>query len=41
MEEVQLQEGERLLQIKSKLYQNDTSHSAFHCNLVLVIGRQE
>ncbi len=41
MEEVQLQEGEKLLQIKSKLYANDTSDSAFHCNLVLVIGRQE
>jgi hypothetical protein len=41
MEEVQLQEGERLFQIKSKLYNNSPGGSAYHCNLVLVIGRQE
>ena len=41
MEEVQLQEGERLLGIKSKLWDNTTTNSAYHCNLVLVIGRQE
>ncbi len=40
MKEVFLEEGERLLQIRSKHY-NDTCSKFYHCNLVLVFGKLE
>ena len=41
MQEVILNEGERLVGVRSKMYDNSTKNSAYHCNLVLVIGRLE
>ena len=42
MKEVFLEEGERLLQIRSKHYNNNDPGSKFyHCNLVLVFGKLE
>ena len=40
MKEVFLEEGERLLQIRSKHYDN-TGCKFYHCNLVLVFGKLE
>ncbi len=41
MKEVNLEAGERLVGVKSKLYDNTPEHSTAHCNLVLVIGKLE
>lgn len=41
VQEIPLQEGERLLAIKSKTYDNSASSNYHHCNMVLVIGRME
>jgi hypothetical protein len=41
MKEVKLEAGERLVGVKSKLYDNTPNNSTTHCNLVLVIGRLE
>ena len=41
MQEVILNEGERLVGVRSKMYDNGTTNSAYHCNLVLVIGKLE
>ncbi len=37
--EVTLEEGERLVGIRSKLYDDSTVNNTCHCNLVLVIGK--
>ncbi len=37
MKEVNLEAGERIVGVKSKLYDNTPANNTFHCNLVLVI----
>ena len=37
--EVLLEEGERLIGIRSKLLDNGTRKGAVHCNMTLIIGR--
>ncbi len=39
--EVNLAAGERLVGVKSKLYDNTLESNTIHCNLVLLIGRLE
>jgi hypothetical protein len=41
MREVKLEAGERLVGVKSKLYDNTPGYTTHHCNLVLMIGRLE
>ncbi len=41
MKEVNLEAGERLVGVKSKLWDNTPYNNTAHCNLVLVIGRLE
>ncbi len=41
MKEVKLEAGERLVGVKSKLYDNTPHNNTAHCNLVLIIGRLE
>ena len=41
MMEVYLEVGERLVGIRSRLFGDTPNKNAFHCNLVLVIGRIE
>lgn len=38
IEEIFLQEGERLLGVRSKSY-NDGDYVAFHCNMVFIFGK--
>jgi len=40
-QEIPLEEGERLVGVRSKMFINDSTHSALHCNMVLIIGRME
>ncbi len=40
-QEVVLEEGERLLAIRSTLYGDNKNTSTAHCNMTLVIGRME
>ena len=39
--EILLQEGEKLLGVRSTHYDDTDSNRAIHCNLVLVFGRME
>ncbi len=39
--EVTLEAGERLVGVKSKLYNNTPNDNTVHCNLVMVIGKLE
>ena len=39
MKEEQLEAGERLVAVKSRLWDNTPFNNTFHCNLVLVIGK--
>ena len=39
MIEVPLEASERLLAIKSKIYDKNAGNDAVHCNLVLVLGK--
>ncbi len=41
MKEVKLEAGERLVGVKSKLYDNTPENNTAHCDLVLVIGKLE
>ncbi len=41
MKEVNLEAGERLVGVKSKLLDNTTLCNTVHCNLVLVLGKLE
>ena len=41
MKEVNLEAGERLVGVKSKLYDNTPENNTIHCNLVLLIGKLE
>ncbi len=36
--EVVLEEGERLIGVQSKLYDNSPANNTLHCNMTLVIG---
>ena len=40
MTEVALEEGERLVQVKSRHW-DDTNNKCYHCNLVLVFAKLE
>ena len=37
-QEIPLAQGERLVGVRSKLYNQSATQSAYHCNVVLVIG---
>lgn len=37
--EVELEPGERLLGVRSKLYDDTTVNNTAHCNMVLVLGK--
>ena len=37
-QEIPLAQGERLVGVRSKLYDQNAGNSAAHCNMVLVIG---
>ncbi len=37
-QEIPLADGERLVGVRSKLYDQNANHSSIHCNMVLVIG---
>ena len=37
-QEIPLAQGERLVGVRSKLYDQNAGNSALHCNVVLVIG---
>ena len=37
-QEIPLAQGERLVGVRSKLYSQQAGQSAFHCNMVFVIG---
>jgi hypothetical protein len=39
MKEVKLEAGERLVGVKSRLYDNSPEYNTAHCNLVLLIGK--
>jgi len=42
LQEIELQDGERLVGVKSRIYRNnDPSYSAWHCNMVFVFGKLE
>ncbi len=41
MKEVKLEEGERLIGVKSKIPVKTPAYNTLHCNLVLMIGRLE
>ncbi len=41
MKEVNLEAGERLVGVKSKLWDNTPENNTYHCNLVLVFGKLE
>lgn len=41
VQDIPLQEGERLLAVKSKLVSNDPTSTGHHCNPIFVIGRLE
>lgn len=40
-QEIVLEEGERLLCVRSQISADNLDHSTRHCNMVLVIGRME
>lgn len=40
-QDIDLKDGERLVGIKSKLYDNSPGNSALHCNMIFVIGTLE
>ena len=39
--EIVLEEGDRLVGIRSRLYNNDNNSGTRHCKMVFVIGRME
>lgn len=40
-QDIDLEEGERLVGVKSTLWDNTAYNSAYHCNMVFIIGRLE